>query len=350
MEQKPAPAPPPDDARLSPWAIAGALVATLVFGAYLYLSYASPSNQVVIGFPRRSVLLAGQVGMTLMHTDILAQNGMQAEFIAPEEMAQFRPLTDHIAHVLLTGEADPLVRMANGMEGKIVATLGSGGRMAFTVPHGSSIDSIADLEGKRVAGTPGNALHRWMLEELGAAGVGPDAFTMLTYQGPTMVEQGEADAYVLWDPYLVYAEERLGLTKLAQSEYFLSVFFSQSFIDERREEAVATLAAIKQALWYVSQNPRRANAWWASERGAQRAAHLCSMINPRYRARDFSEIVLSPNLPSYRRSLEKDAAFLSERGLVDAKPDVDRSIDASLMLEADELAQPLQVQVTAQEE
>ncbi len=331
---------PSNDGGPGPIALGLSGLSALLFLAYLWFVFAPPPVDLVIAFPHKSVLFAGHIGMVLMKTDLLEQNGVRAEFLAPETLSQFGEDAKK-SDVVLTGEAHGLRLQTRNGQARLVATLGSGGRLGFTVPSDSSIQQLSELKGKRVAATPANALHRWTLEATQAAGLADSDWELVPYAGPDDPSAATVDASVLWDPYLYWAESNGRVRTLASSDYFTTVVFDPALVDQDRELGLAVLTAIKQAFYFLNRNPGVVAAWLAGEEGKPPlfVQQACFPVNANFGADGLDGLLLSPLLPSLVRSLEKDNLFLVEQGYLQAPVDLRAVIDGSLMAEVDRLAE-----------
>lgn len=325
-----------------PVALGLSLLSLIVFGSYLWLSFAPDRSSVVIAFPRNSVLFAGHIGLVLRNTDILEQNGVKARFEVAENLREFGGMAEG-ADVVLTGEAHGLRLSTLAGGARIVATLGSGGRLGLVVPAESELSSVADLRGKRVAATPANALHRWVVDEMRGAGIPDEDWELAAFEGPEVVASPNQDAAGMWDPYFLAAETQGRVKVLAESDYFTSVVFASRLTDEDRELGLAVLTAIKQAFHYFNTEPREVSMWVAgtSGRPAPQLQRACFPVNINFGRRSIDGLVLSPDLPSFVSSLEQDVAFLVEHGYLSESFDLSTILDGSLMDEVDQLALPL---------
>lgn len=89
---------------------------------------------------------------------------------------------------------------------------------AILVPKDSSIKSVADLKGKKVALNKGSNVHYLLVKQLGRAGVayGDVNVAYLTpADARAAFERGAVDAWVIWDPFQAAAEKQLGARVLA---------------------------------------------------------------------------------------------------------------------------------------
>ncbi|GIM44939.1 hypothetical protein DNHGIG_04880 [Collibacillus ludicampi] len=84
---------------------------------------------------------------------------------------------------------------------------------AIVVPKNSTIHSLSDLKGKKVAFAKGSSAHYTLLSALATVGLSISDITPVNLQpsdARTAFERGDVDAWVIWDPYLADAEEHAG--------------------------------------------------------------------------------------------------------------------------------------------
>lgn len=168
------------------------------------------------------------------------------------------------------GNTPPVFAAAGGDKVAIVGALRSGARgTALLVPKGSSIHSIAQLRGKRIAVTQGSASDYHLLTVLTKAGIGVHDVTLVYLQpaeGLAALTSGHVDAWDIWSPFLEEAGSQDGATALVNgagygSPYSFTVASRAALADP------AKAAAIKDYLSLIA----RAHAWvnahlavWAS--------------------------------------------------------------------------------------
>lgn len=96
---------------------------------------------------------------------------------------------------------------------------------AIVVPKGSTLRSVADLKGKKVALNKGSNVHYLLVKALEKAGVAykdiqpvflPPADARAAF------ERGAVDAWAIWDPFLAAAEHQLGARVLADGSGLVS--------------------------------------------------------------------------------------------------------------------------------
>nr|WP_315597029.1 sulfonate ABC transporter substrate-binding protein [uncultured Cupriavidus sp.] len=117
------------------------------------------------------------------------------------------------------GEAPPIFAQAAGAQ---LAYIGNEPPAptaeAIVVPKGSTLKSVAELKGKRVALNKGSNVHYLLVKQLEKAGVAYGDIQPV-YLPPAdaraAFERGAVDAWVIWDPFLAAAEKQLGARVLA---------------------------------------------------------------------------------------------------------------------------------------
>ena len=120
------------------------------------------------------------------------------------------------------GEAPPIFAQAAGANLVYVGNEpASPASEAIVVPKGSSLRTLADLKGKKVALNKGSNVHYLLLKALEKAGVAyadiqpvflPPADARAAF------ERGSVDAWAIWDPFLAAAEKQLGARVLADGK------------------------------------------------------------------------------------------------------------------------------------
>lgn len=103
------------------------------------------------------------------------------------------------------GDIPPIFAQAAGIELQYFAVEPNEGKSeAVLVPKNSSVQSVAELKGKRVALLKGSSAHNLFLKSLLRAGLqwkDVDVVYLSPSDGRAAFEQGKVDAWVVWDPY-----------------------------------------------------------------------------------------------------------------------------------------------------
>lgn len=151
------------------------------------------------------------------------------------------------------GDTPPIFAQAGGSRLVYVAATPSA-QHAVLVPRNSSIKTLADLKGKRVAFGRGSSAHNVAIKALALGGLTLND-VLPTYLSPadaTAAFNGaNIDAWVVWDPFYAIAEQHYGARviadtsdrRLAGSSYYLA---SRDFADKYPQVTVAVLDEISK--------------------------------------------------------------------------------------------------------
>jgi sulfonate transport system substrate-binding protein len=147
-----------------------------------------------------------------------------------------------------TGDAPPIFAQAAGAAIVYVAGAPINNGQAIIVKRDSSIRSLADLKGKRVAFTKGSSAHNITIAALEKAGLG---YTDITpaYLSPAdaaaAFSRDSIDAWTIWDPFLAIAEKTQGARVVAESADVAKTF---SFYLANRDFAARYPKVVNEAL------------------------------------------------------------------------------------------------------
>lgn len=123
--------------------------------------------------------------------------------------------------VAWVGSSPPVFGAAAGADFKVVATVEEEDQHAdsILVPEDSDIDSIEELEGRRIAVAKGTSAHGLLLTTLTNAGLGIDDVEvsyLAPPDGQAAFQAGEVDAWATWDPYTTATEDLTGALNLTE--------------------------------------------------------------------------------------------------------------------------------------
>jgi len=112
------------------------------------------------------------------------------------------------------GEAPPVFAQAAGADLVYVANQPPApAGEAIVVPKTSTLKSVAELKGKKVALNKGSNVHFLLVKALEKAGI-KYSDIQVVYLPPAdaraAFERGSVDAWVIWDPFLAAAEKQIG--------------------------------------------------------------------------------------------------------------------------------------------
>jgi sulfonate transport system substrate-binding protein len=150
-----------------------------------------------------------------------------------------------------TGDTPPIFAQAAGANIVYVAAqAGTGSYSAILLPKGSTIRTLSDLKGKRVAIAKASSAHNLIIAALEKVGL---TFADITpiYLPPAdaraAFERGNVDAWAIWDPFYAVAEQGEGVRVLAAAESITpqNAFFlaNRDFI-RKSPEIIATINAV----------------------------------------------------------------------------------------------------------
>src|SRR5450830_1012075 len=141
------------------------------------------------------------------------------------------------------GEAPPIFSQAAGSPLiYAAATVPRPSVEAVLVPSTSSINSVADLKGKKIALNKGSNVHYFLVKLLEKSGLNYSDVN-LVWLSPAdaraAFEKGAIDAWAIWEPYLAAAEQTLSAHLLADANgvvknrayYFSSKDYTQKNAD-----------------------------------------------------------------------------------------------------------------------
>jgi sulfonate transport system substrate-binding protein len=124
------------------------------------------------------------------------------------------------------GEAPPIFAQAAGADLVYVANEPPAPLSeAIVVPKGSSLKTVADLKGRKVALNKGSNVHYLLVKALEKAGLEyKDIETVFLPPSDARAafERGSVDAWAIWDPFLAAAEKQLGARILADGTGIVS--------------------------------------------------------------------------------------------------------------------------------
>ncbi|RLM70880.1 aliphatic sulfonate ABC transporter substrate-binding protein [Halorubrum sp. Atlit-8R] len=201
----------------------------------------------------------------------------------------------------------------------------------------TGIESVADLEGKRVAATRGTDPYFFLLQALGDAGLSEDDVEVVNLQHPegqSALVRGDVDAWAGLDPHMAELElEHYGAELFFREPRYNTygfLNFLDGFLADRTEQARRVLEAYERGRRWAIENPEATAGILAdaSEMSAPVAERVFT------RRTDLSEPI--PGEP-HRELLADLSPVLEREGLVtdDADPAgaVDELIDSEFATE-----------------
>lgn len=174
----------------------------------------------------------------------------------------------------ITGNIPPII--GGPTRTKVVSSYNNEGvGEAILVAPDSGIDSVADLKGKSIAVARGSSAHGHVIKQFEQAGLSDEDVTLNFLQpndATAAFENGQVDAWAIWDPYTALAEVE-GAQVLATASglvetYGFGIASDDALADPAKEAALEDLLArVRTAYEWVHDNP---DAWaetYAAETG-----------------------------------------------------------------------------------
>jgi sulfonate transport system substrate-binding protein len=116
-----------------------------------------------------------------------------------------------------TGDTPPIFAQAAGVPLRYVAGQRSFSDEAVIVPAGSTIEGLADLQGKKVAYTVGSSANYTLIKALESVGLtleDIESVPLAPSDARAAFQGGSVDAWVIWAPFLTSAQLELDATAL----------------------------------------------------------------------------------------------------------------------------------------
>ncbi len=223
---------------------------------------AAPSKTVRIGFQKgEPILLAAKQSRRL--ETLLAPLGVEVQWIefqfGPPMLEAMRVNAIDIGAV---GDTPPVFAQAAHGDLLYIAAQRAGGQ-AILLPEGSTLQTLQDLKGKKVAFGRGSSAHNLTLAALEKAGLKYDDIQPI-YLGPAdagpAFERGAIDAWTIWDPYYALFEMKPGVRVLAkwtdivvQNSFFMG---RRGYVEANREVTAKLVDEFSNiAVWARSHRP-----------------------------------------------------------------------------------------------
>jgi sulfonate transport system substrate-binding protein len=228
-----------------------------------------------------------------------------------------------------TAGSAALLARSNGSPIQVIDIFSQPEWAAIVVPGGTTIKTVADLKGKRIAATKGTDPYFFLLQSLAEAGLASSDVTVEVLQhadGWAALQGGSVDAWAGLDPIMAGAEEA-GATLLYRNVGFNSYGFlnaTESFLAEKPDLAQVVVDAYELARAWAQAHPDETAQYLADEAGLDLAV-ATKVINER------SNLDVDP-VPGAAQVavLEKIGPIFVEAGDVSQQADIDAAL-ASLI-------------------
>ncbi|KAF1033509.1 MAG: putative aliphatic sulfonates-binding protein [Pseudomonas sp.] len=162
---------------------------------------------------------------------------------------------------------------ANGSPIKSVYVYSRAEWTALVVRKDSTLQSVADLKGKKIAATKGTDPYLFTLRSLQKAGLKKDDVELVHLQHPdgrTALEKGDVDAWAGLDPHMAASEIQAGSRLLYRNKDFNSygvVSVTEQYAKEHPQTIVKVLGAYEKARDWAVKHPNEFAKLLADESG-----------------------------------------------------------------------------------
>lgn len=176
------------------------------------------------------------------------------------------------------GDAPPVFAASGGEQVEIVGarSVPSGDQDALVVPKGSSITSIQQLRGKKIAYGSGSSANYHLLTVLNKAGLTTKDVTLVSLQPANALAaftSGAVDAWDIWPPYVQQVVAQDGAKVLAigsqyGSPYSFEVASKAAVASPEKAAAIKVyLATLNKAYVFTATHPDVWGAAWGAASG-----------------------------------------------------------------------------------
>jgi sulfonate transport system substrate-binding protein len=177
------------------------------------------------------------------------------------------------------GEAPPIFAQAAGARLLYIANEPPAPRSeAIVVPKDSTVKTVADLKGRKIALNKGSNVHYLLVRAIEKAGLKYSDITPV-YLPPAdaraAFERGSVDAWVIWDPFLAAAEKQLGARVLADGTGLVSnhqfYLAAQSYAEKNADIVHIIIEELARVDDWGRDNPKEAAAVLTAQTGLDAA-------------------------------------------------------------------------------
>lgn len=214
---------------------------------------------------------------------------------------------------------------ANGSPIKTVYIASRPEWTALAVRKDSTIKSVADLKGKKIAATKGTDPFLFTLRSLQQAGLSKDDVELVHLQhadGRIALERGDVDAWAGLDPLLAASQLQAGSQLLYRNIEFNSygvISVTETFAAEHADTVEQVIKAYEQARTWAREHPDDLAALLAKESGLPLDVAKLQLSRT-----DFSDA--QPG-PKQVEALKAAAPILTAEGLVRKGVDVNEVVE-----------------------
>ena len=218
------------------------------------------------------------------------------------------------------GDTTAIIACAQNARLKIIASHSTGEhRHRIIVRDASPLQRLEDLRGNRIAVKKGTSTFGGLLASLASNKISLEDVVFVDLSPsimPDALMAGSIDAFAASEPTPSLAELRggreLGTLGGLGNEYPIMMVAQKDLLDERDEDVIRFLQALKKAETFVVENPEETAKILAEATGLTPEVARYAMTKHSYRLR-LDEAIME--------SLNKTAEFLKDQKIISAIPD-----------------------------
>jgi ABC-type nitrate/sulfonate/bicarbonate transport system substrate-binding protein len=272
----------------------------------------------------------------LKHTDILKKYGLTVEWVpfvagGPAIAA----LASDSIDVGYIGDAPAVFLLARANNARLVGHLVDH-HAALFVKGGSSVKSLNDLAGKKVATFYGAGVHALVVRWFQQISMRPgEQFTLLNLglaEALQALLMGEIDAAMIWGSAAQEARDRGDIRVLREAPEPCPIVMTNNFIGKRRDHAEKFLAAHTEAVLFTATHKELVNRWAGSNVGLKdpRVFEFDIQLDRNFGAKSIRDVKLditASDLAEY----EALVAFLAREKAIPRAPKIADAYDSSIL-------------------
>jgi ABC-type nitrate/sulfonate/bicarbonate transport system substrate-binding protein len=184
--------------------------------------------------------------------------------------------------------------------GLVIIADAGGGKHALVVPGDSPVQSLADLEGKKVAVSFNSDLHVDVVRSVKALGLDPvKDFQLVNLQPQELAgafEQRLTDAVDIRVPPLLKLTRDKGARIVAEWPWQFVVAVRKGYLDEHPGVVDQLRKVIRDGVWFIASKPDEAAAWWGEQlRLDPSLVKASAELNPLYKASSLEAVRIEPS-------------------------------------------------------
>jgi sulfonate transport system substrate-binding protein len=225
-----------------------------------------------------------------------------------------------------TAGAAALIGRANGNPLKAIYIYSKPEWTALVTGPKSTIKSVADLKGKRVAATRGTDPYIFLLRALDQAGLSEKDIELIPLQHPdgrAALEKGDVDAWAGLDPHMAKAELESGAKLFYRNPEFNSygvLNVREEFAKQHPALVNQVLAAYQKARQWAVEHPQELKKTLATE------AKLSDAVAARQLERtNFTDVTFGRE---QRNTIAAAGDVLKKSGVIEQSVDITQTINA----------------------